>query len=67
MTKKKDQKDYQKPELVHIDNPAFDEKGQGASGLGNPGTIMGDRGNGKGKGNAGGNNSPGIGGNGPKK
>ena len=32
MTKKIDMKDYQKPELTHIDDSAFDETGQGSSG-----------------------------------
>lgn len=31
MTKKIDAIDYQKPELVRIDDPAFDEMGQGDS------------------------------------
>lgn len=40
MSKEIDIKDYQKPELVYIDDPAFDETGQGDSGFnhggGNP-------------------------------
>lgn len=36
MTKKKDKKEYQKPELVHIDDPAFDETGKGSSGFTGP-------------------------------
>lgn len=33
MTKRIDVKDYQKPELTHIDDSAFDETGQGSSGF----------------------------------
>ena len=51
MTKKKDKKEYQKPELVHIDDPAFDETGQGDSRLpggGGGGTGGGGHGGGGG-------------------
>lgn len=63
MSEEKDVKKYKKPELIHIDDPAFEETGQGYSGLGNPGSDNGNRGNDKDVG--GGNNPPGPGGNGP--
>ena len=37
LTKKIDIKDYQKPEIIRIDDPAFDETGQGQSFVNHPG------------------------------
>ncbi len=37
LTKRTDIKDYQKPEIVLIDDPAFEETGQGDSGMTLPG------------------------------
>jgi hypothetical protein len=57
---KADIKEYQKPELTHIDDPAFDEMGQGSSGFygGNNGNhygnYNGNNGNHYGGGNGGG-------------
>jgi hypothetical protein len=42
LTKKIDVKNYQKPELTHIDDSAFDEMGQGSSGFSNGGTNNGN-------------------------
>ena len=43
MIGKEDIKEYQKPELAYIDDPAFDEMGQGSSGFsgGNNGNHYG--------------------------
>jgi hypothetical protein len=44
LIEKADMKEYQKPEIVLIDDPAFDEMGQGSSGFygGNNGYHYGD-------------------------
>lgn len=44
MIEKANAKEYQKPELTYIDDPAFDEMGQGSSGFsgGNNGNHYGD-------------------------
>ncbi len=53
-------KEYQKPELTYIDDPAFDEMGQGSSGFypvdNNGNRINGNNGNHYGGGNGGGKN-----------
>jgi hypothetical protein len=53
LTKRIDIKDYQKPEIVLIDDPAFEETGQGDSGIWTPpglsGNSQGQNGNSQGK------------------
>lgn len=59
MIEKADMKEYQKPELTYIDDPAFDEMGQGSSGFygGNNGNQRGgNNGNRYGGGYGGGKN-----------
>jgi hypothetical protein len=69
LTKRIDIKDYQKPEIVLIDDPAFEETGQGDSGIWTPpgqsGNPPGQSGNPPGQSGNPPGQSPGQGGNPP--